>query len=45
LEKPTTVTKITFGKYYQNHVCNLKKFEIYGSLYEDQDNMIELLQR
>ena len=45
MEKPAAVTKITFGKYYQNHVCNLKKFTVSGSLHDDQDNMMELLQR
>ncbi|CAB4006393.1 muskelin isoform X2 [Paramuricea clavata] len=44
LEKPAAVTKITFGKYHQNHVCNLKKFKVYGSLHDDHNNMIELLQ-
>ncbi|XP_028414469.1 muskelin-like [Dendronephthya gigantea] len=43
LEKPAAVTKITFGKYYQNHVCNLKKFKVFGSLHDDHENMIELL--
>lgn len=35
------VKSITFGKYEKTHVCNLKKFKIFGGL--DDDNMIELL--
>lgn len=44
LEKPATVTKMTFGKYQQNHVCNLKKFKVFGSLNDDHEHMMELLQ-
>ncbi|KAK6176578.1 hypothetical protein SNE40_014836 [Patella caerulea] len=42
LEKPAIVESITFGKYEKTHVCNLKKFKIYGGLSED--HMIELLE-
>lgn len=34
---------ITFGKYEKTHVCNLKKFKVYGGLHDE--NMIELLER
>ncbi|XP_066283972.1 muskelin-like [Branchiostoma lanceolatum] len=42
LERPSIVYSITFGKYEKTHVCNLKKFKVYGGL--NDDNMIELLQ-
>ncbi|XP_064633309.1 muskelin-like [Lineus longissimus] len=42
LELPAIVETITFGKFEKTHVCNLKKFKIYGGL-SDQ-NMIELLE-
>jgi hypothetical protein len=32
---------VTFGKYEKAHVCNLKRFKIYGG--NDEDNFIELL--
>ncbi|KAL8596859.1 hypothetical protein ACOMHN_060667 [Nucella lapillus] len=41
LERPCIVEKIKFGKYEKTHVCNLKKFKIYGGLTED--HLIELL--
>jgi len=41
LKQPAIVRTITFGKYEKTHVCNLKKFKVYGGLSED--NMIELL--
>lgn len=34
---------ITFGKYEKTHVCNLKKFKVYGGLHDE--HMSELLQR
>lgn len=34
--------KIKFGKYEKNHVCNLRKFKIFGGL--DEDNMIQLFE-
>lgn len=43
LEKPAVIEKITFGKYEKIHVCNLKKFKVFGGLQDD--NMIELLER
>ncbi|XP_013065236.2 muskelin-like isoform X1 [Biomphalaria glabrata] len=41
LEKPAVVEYILFGKYEKTHVCNLRKFKVYGGLTED--HMIELL--
>lgn len=41
LTKPAIVKAITFGKYEKNHVCNLKKFKVFGGITED--HMIELL--
>ncbi|XP_043224158.1 muskelin-like [Amphibalanus amphitrite] len=41
LKQPAIVRTITFGKYEKTHVCNLKKFKVYGGLCED--NLIELL--
>ena len=43
LAKPAVVRSITFGKYEKMHVCNVKKFVVYGGLSEE--NMIELLER
>lgn len=40
-EKPSIVHTINFGKYEKTHVCNLKRFKIYGGLTDE--NMIELL--
>ncbi|GFS06019.1 muskelin [Elysia marginata] len=40
LEKPAIVRSILFGKYEKTHVCNLRKFKIYGGLTEN--HMIEL---
>jgi len=37
------VRSVTFGKYEKMHVCNVKKFVVYGGLSEE--NMIELLER
>ncbi|XP_027058035.1 muskelin-like [Pocillopora damicornis] len=42
LEKPAIVMTITFGKYEKTHVCNLRKFKIYGGL--NDEHMTELLQ-
>ncbi|XP_063226200.1 muskelin isoform X2 [Bacillus rossius redtenbacheri] len=41
LHKHSIVETITFGKYEKTHVCNLKKFKVYGGLQEE--NMVELL--
>ncbi|XP_072327210.1 muskelin isoform X3 [Scyliorhinus torazame] len=41
LERPAIVQSITFGKYEKTHVCNLKKFKVYGGMSEE--NMTELL--
>mmetsp|Transcript_16125 Transcript_16125/g.47678 ORF Transcript_16125/g.47678 Transcript_16125/m.47678 type:complete len:776 (-) Transcript_16125:110-2437(-) len=32
LEQPAVVSKIHFGKYEKQHVCNVKEFEVYGGL-------------
>uniref|UniRef100_A0A3P8UPD0 Muskelin 1, intracellular mediator containing kelch motifs n=1 Tax=Cynoglossus semilaevis TaxID=244447 RepID=A0A3P8UPD0_CYNSE len=41
MERPAIVQSITFGKYEKTHVCNLKKFKVFGGMGED--NMTELL--
>ncbi|MGH0119314.1 UNVERIFIED_CONTAM: hypothetical protein FKN15_025785 [Acipenser sinensis] len=41
MEKPSIVQSITFGKYEKTHVCNLKKFKVFGGMSEE--NMTELL--
>ena len=43
LEHPSIVETITFGKYEKTHVCNLKKFKVFGGL--NDENMIELLEK
>lgn len=43
LEKPAIVQSVTFGKYERMHVCNLKKFRIYGGV--SDDNFMQLLER
>lgn len=43
LERPAIVETITFGKYEKTHVCNLKKFKVFGG--PTDDHMIELLER
>ena len=43
LERPSIVQSITFGKYEKTHVCNLKKFKVFGGMSEE--NMTELLSR
>ncbi|XP_044534950.1 muskelin [Gracilinanus agilis] len=43
LERPAIVQSITFGKYEKTHVCNLKKFKVFGGM--NEENMTELLSR
>lgn len=43
LQQPAIVQTITFGKYEKTHVCNIKKFKVYGGL--EEENMMELLER
>lgn len=43
LQCPAVVKTITFGKYEKTHVCNIKKFKVYGGL--EPENMMELLER
>ncbi|XP_050461630.1 muskelin isoform X2 [Cataglyphis hispanica] len=42
LQSPSIVKYITFGKYEKTHVCNIKKFKIFGGL--EPENMMELLE-
>ncbi|XP_012278648.1 muskelin isoform X2 [Orussus abietinus] len=42
LQSPSIVKTITFGKYERTHVCNIKKFKVYGGL--EPENMMELLE-
>lgn len=35
LTRPAIVHKITFGKYENRHVCNVKKLEVHGGIEED----------
>ncbi|XP_034941544.1 muskelin [Chelonus insularis] len=41
LPRPSIVKYITFGKFEKTHVCNMKKFLIFGGM--ECDNMTELL--
>nr|XP_019955452.1 PREDICTED: muskelin isoform X2 [Paralichthys olivaceus] len=41
MERPAIAQSITFGKYEKTHVCNLKKFKVFGGMSEE--NMTELL--
>ena len=43
LDRPSIIETITFGKFEKTHVCNLKKFKVFGGLTDE--NMIELLER
>lgn len=43
MERPAIAQSITFGKYEKTHVCNLKKFKVFGGMSEE--NMTELLSR
>lgn len=43
LQSPSVVKHITFGKYEKTHVCNIKKFRIFGGL--EPENMMQLLER
>ncbi|XP_062501613.1 muskelin-like isoform X2 [Corticium candelabrum] len=40
LDKTSIVSSITFGKHEKAHVCNLKKFQVFGGL--DEEHMSEL---
>ncbi|WAR25115.1 MKLN1-like protein [Mya arenaria] len=42
LEQPSIVNTVTFGKYEKTHVCNLKKFKVFGGLSDEL--MMELLE-
>uniref|UniRef100_A0A8C4QDE0 Muskelin N-terminal domain-containing protein n=1 Tax=Eptatretus burgeri TaxID=7764 RepID=A0A8C4QDE0_EPTBU len=41
LSHTAVAQSISFGKYEKTHVCNLKKFKVYGGMTEE--NMIEIL--
>jgi hypothetical protein len=41
LEHPAILDSIKFGKYEKMHVCNLKKFKVYGGLTED--HLVEIV--
>ena len=41
LHRPSIVTEITFGKYEKTHVCNLRKFSVFGGI--NEDHLMELL--
>jgi hypothetical protein len=43
LERPAIVKSIYFGKYEKHHVCNLRRFKVFGSL-NAEDNMVDLLE-
>ena len=45
LEKPSVVTKITFGKYEKTHSCNLKHFKVRysSSLHINFKNFVPIL--
>jgi len=42
LERLAIAQTITFGKFEKSHVCNLKKFKIYGGV--EEENLMELLE-
>lgn len=42
LHRVSIVERITFGKFEKTHVCNLKKFKVFGGLSEE--NLVELLE-
>ncbi|XP_030373545.1 muskelin [Scaptodrosophila lebanonensis] len=42
LKRPAIVKKIKFGKFEKSHVCNIKKFRVFGGL--DDEHMVLLLE-
>ncbi|XP_043287689.1 muskelin isoform X2 [Venturia canescens] len=42
LQSPAIVKTITFGKFEKTHVCNIKKFRVYGGM--KPENMMTLLE-
>ncbi|XP_034476504.1 muskelin isoform X2 [Drosophila innubila] len=42
LKRPAIVKKIKFGKFEKSHVCNIKKFRVFGGL--EDDHMVLLLE-
>jgi len=43
LDQPAIIESVTFGKYEKTHVCNLKKFKVFGG--PNEDLMVELVER
>ena len=41
LDRPAVVTNITFGKFEKTHVCNLKRFQVFAGV--EENNLIEVL--
>ncbi len=41
LPRAAVVSAATFGKFEKSHVCNLKRFKVYGGM--DEEHMVELL--
>ena len=41
LERPAVLTNIKFGKFEKTHVCNLKRFQVFSGL--EENNLIEVL--
>ncbi|EDW85574.2 uncharacterized protein Dwil_GK23081 [Drosophila willistoni] len=42
LRRPAIVKNIKFGKFEKSHVCNIKKFKVFGGL--DEEHMVLLLE-
>lgn len=42
LKRPAIVKKIKFGKFEKSHVCNIKKFRVFGGL--EDEHMVLLLE-
>ncbi|XP_014207147.1 muskelin [Copidosoma floridanum] len=40
LQEPAIVKRITFGKFEKTHVCNVKKFQVYGGI--NPESMLKL---
>lgn len=40
LRRPSIITHIKFGKHEKTHVCNLKKFRVFGGMDEDKMQLL-----
>lgn len=40
LRRPAICKKIKFGKFEKSHVCNIKKFRVYGGMDEEQMELL-----